>query len=123
MMPPEYLPFDRNVFAQLYRQVRRLPVSRTIECAACSRPFEFFTIQTHADCPECGQRHRTRGFGAYDEIEDLASIFVLWAAQSGRLGEMVASLRDSSPDGIAWDTWDEYFEADDDNEQDEESAG
>lgn len=44
MIPPEYLPFDREVYRKLYRQIRDLPVTREITCANCGHTFEFFTI-------------------------------------------------------------------------------
>lgn len=109
MIPPEYLPFDREVYRKLYRQIRDIPVTREITCANCGHTFEFFTIQTHADCEQCGEHHRTRAFGAYDEIEDLASIFVLWASQAGNTQALIQTLQNFSPVESVWDDWDDYF--------------
>ena len=63
-------------------EIERLPHFHTMKCTGCSSEIRVHTLQIYADCPQCGLRHKCRGFAAIGgETQDVIDAVLAWAGQ------------------------------------------
>jgi hypothetical protein len=110
---PNYLPINRKDYKYLYEALKRLPRIKQLTCRNCGFVTEYPCFLISVKCEACGTSHKTRSFGAYDEMEDLVSIFLRWL-DDGPSREKILSTHDGNKTDNKWVEWDEYFAEDND---------
>jgi predicted Zn-ribbon and HTH transcriptional regulator len=59
------------VYELILKKIKQLPLTRTKQCSQCKHSFEYFPLNFQTVCPNCSRSSRVRGWGAYEEIEDI----------------------------------------------------
>ena len=66
----------------IIEQIKSLPHFRDFPCTTCNTSIRVHTLQLYAICPQCGTRHKCRGYAAIgSEIEDVIDAVLEWAGQ------------------------------------------
>jgi hypothetical protein len=67
--------------SSIITEIEQLPHFRDFKCSECQGSIRVHTLQIHADCPQCGLRHKCRSFGGGSEIEDVIDAVLEWAGR------------------------------------------
>jgi len=72
----------RAFMTDIITDIRHLPHFHTMKCSGCSTEIRVHALQIYADCPQCGLRHKCRGFAAAgSETQDVIDAVLVWAGQ------------------------------------------
>jgi len=76
--------------SSIISRIQELPHYFKFKCRACAAEVRVYALQIHANCPQCGLKHRCRAYVEVDEeIQDVIDAVLVWAGKGASFAAFI----------------------------------